>query len=67
LATYTPQAFDMRLYGRRGEVKIERLLKWIGKSRDACVDVHIEFSIEMAKKVMLEKKARNSTAKCGCP
>jgi hypothetical protein len=43
----------MRLL-RRGENR--KSLKWIGKSREACVDVHIGYSIEMAKKVILEEK-----------
>jgi hypothetical protein len=53
LATYTPKPL---ICACRGEVKIERFLRWIGKSREACVDVHNGYSIEMAKKVILEKK-----------
>jgi hypothetical protein len=49
LATYTPKPL---ICACRGEVKIERLVKWIGKSREGCVDVHIRYSIERAKKVM---------------
>jgi hypothetical protein len=53
LATYTPKPL---ICACGGEVKIERFLKWIGRIREGCVEVHIGFSIEMAKKVILEEK-----------